>query len=63
MSLLNPFKLDGVKYESAQKLRDAKRLKALKGIQENRGIRNKMWNLIANKKQKKAAADELAGMM
>lgn len=63
MSLLNPFKLDGVKYDSAQKLRDAKRLKALKGIQSNKGIRNKLWNMIADKKQKKAAADELASMM
>lgn len=63
MSLLDPFKLDGVKYKTAQGLRDAKKKKALQGVVANKGVRNKLWNLFASKQQKQAAREELDSIM
>lgn len=63
MSLLDPFKLDGVKYDTAQGVRAAKKKKALMGVVSNKGVRNKLWNLFASKQQKQSAKDELASIM
>ncbi len=65
MAFLNPWKVDGVKYTNVQDLQRAKRLKALKKVNENKGIKSKLWNLGASKAQKDQAKrnyeDMLAG--
>lgn len=63
MSLLDPFKLDGVKYGTAREVVAAKKKRALKGVVENRGVRNRLWNLISSPKQKQQARSEYEAMM
>lgn len=63
LDFLDPFKVNGVKYKNAADAVRARRQEALKGIVENRGLRNRLWNLIANKKDKKKAADQYQSML
>ena len=60
---LDPFNVGGVKYKNAADATRARRQEALKNIVENRGIRSRLWNLIANKKDKQKAADQYKSML
>ena len=56
------FKLDGVEYATAQELQRAKRLKALRNINENHGLRSRLWNLFASPAQKADAKKQYESM-
>lgn len=63
MSLFSPYTVDGVRYNTAREAQRAKRLKALKNVNENRGIRSRLWNLFASDEQKAQAKKNYESML
>lgn len=62
MSILSPYTVDGVRYNTAQEAARARRMKALKGVVENKGIRNRLWNFFASDEQKQQAKKNYESM-
>ena len=59
---MSKFTVDGVRYNTAQEARNARRRKALENVSKNRGVRSRLWNMFASKEQKKQAALNLKKM-
>jgi hypothetical protein len=57
------YTVDGVRYNTAQEAQRARRLKALKSINENTGIRSRLWNFFATKEAKEKARKDYESMM
>ena len=59
---MSKYTVDGVRYSSAKEAERARRRKVLENIAANKGIKSKLWNAFASKKQKDQAAADLASM-
>lgn len=57
------FKFDGKEYETAQEVQRAKRFKSLENINKNKGLRSRLWNLMASPEQKAEAKKQYESML
>lgn len=57
------YTVDGVRYSTPQEAQRARRLKALKSINENRGIRSRLWNFFATPEAKQKAQKDYQSML